>query len=305
MCDRLQECYGSPEALERALFDKLERFPRITNKDPHLLRDLGDLLLEIDSAKSEGYIPGLLYLDTARGIHPIVDKLPFGLQEKWMTCGTRYKHDHFVSFPPFSVFAAFIRDEASMRNDPSFRSSAPQTIAISKVDNYLGRRDRTRMPISVNRTEVVDWERKQSTEKRVEDPNKECPIHKKPHALRKCRAFREKSLEERKAYLKQNHICFRCCASSSHQAVRWKFTVRNVVGTHTSPLSMPVLHHGKFTLLQTPSLIMAGRESQLRPLPPPYALRCVEMRLVDGRAPRFALFMFTHKVIMKRNREPT
>lgn len=83
--ERLQEFYGSPEALERALFDRLERFPRIPNKDPHLLRDLGDLLLEIDSAKSEGHIPGLLYLDAARGIHPIVDKLPFSLQEKWLT----------------------------------------------------------------------------------------------------------------------------------------------------------------------------------------------------------------------------
>lgn len=202
--ERLQECYGSPEALEKALFDKLERFPRITNKDPHLLRDIGDFLLEIDSVKSEGYIPGLLYLDTARGIHPIVEKLPFGLQEKWMTHRTRYKQEHFVSFPPFSVFAAFIRNEASMRNDPSFRSSAPQTLVSSKADHYLGRRNRTRAPVSVNRTEVVNLEPKQSADRKVEDPNKECPIHKKPHALKKCRTFREKSLEERKAYLKQN-----------------------------------------------------------------------------------------------------
>lgn len=74
----------------KRLFDRLEHFPRITNKVPHLLCELGDLLLEIDSAKSEGYIPGLLYLDTARVIHPIEDKLPFGLQEKWMIHGTRF-----------------------------------------------------------------------------------------------------------------------------------------------------------------------------------------------------------------------
>lgn len=51
--ERLQECYGSAEALERALLDSLEHFPRISNKDPHLLRDLGDLLLEINSATFE------------------------------------------------------------------------------------------------------------------------------------------------------------------------------------------------------------------------------------------------------------
>ena len=85
MWERLQECYGPSEALEKVLFDRLESFPRITNKDPHLLRELGDLLSEIDSANSGGHIPGLLYLDTSCVIHPIVDKLPFGLQEKWMT----------------------------------------------------------------------------------------------------------------------------------------------------------------------------------------------------------------------------
>lgn len=96
MWERLQECCGSPKALEKALFDKLERFPRISNKDPHLLHDLGDLLLEIDSAKSEGYIPGLLFLDTACEILPIVDKFPFSLQEKWMSHGTRYKQEPLV-----------------------------------------------------------------------------------------------------------------------------------------------------------------------------------------------------------------
>ena len=31
---RLEECYGSPETIEKALLDKLERFPRFGNKDP-------------------------------------------------------------------------------------------------------------------------------------------------------------------------------------------------------------------------------------------------------------------------------
>ncbi|KAK7945831.1 hypothetical protein WMY93_001559 [Mugilogobius chulae] len=56
--ERLNECYGSPEALERALLDRLEHFPKISNKDPHLLRELQDLLLEIDAVKSEALHPG-------------------------------------------------------------------------------------------------------------------------------------------------------------------------------------------------------------------------------------------------------
>lgn len=79
---RLEECYGSPEMIEKALLDKLEQFPRIGNKDPLKLRELGDLLQELESAKLEGYLPGLAYLDTSWGVNPIVEKLPYALQEK-------------------------------------------------------------------------------------------------------------------------------------------------------------------------------------------------------------------------------
>ncbi len=85
--------------------------------------------MKIQSAMSEGYIPGLLYLDTIRGVHPLVDKLPFSLQEKLMTLGTKYKQEHFVLFPPFSVLAAFIKDQAKMRNDLSFQTSAPPRLS--------------------------------------------------------------------------------------------------------------------------------------------------------------------------------
>ena len=104
MWERLDETYGSPEAIEKALFTKIENFPRIMGREPQKLRELSDLLLELEVAKQDGYLQGLSYLDTARGINPIVEKLPYGLQEKWMTQGSYYKQEHRVPFPPFSVF---------------------------------------------------------------------------------------------------------------------------------------------------------------------------------------------------------
>ena len=85
----------------------------MTYKDPHKLRDLGDLLLELEAAKMDGYLPGLSYLDTSRGVAPIVDKLPFNLQDKWASFGSKYKVKNNVAFPPFAVFADFTRREAS------------------------------------------------------------------------------------------------------------------------------------------------------------------------------------------------
>ncbi|KAK2903743.1 hypothetical protein Q8A73_010400 [Channa argus] len=70
---RLEECYGSPEIIEKGLFDKLDKFPKFNGKEPLKLRELGDLLKELEFAKLNGYLPGLSYLDTARGVSPIVN----------------------------------------------------------------------------------------------------------------------------------------------------------------------------------------------------------------------------------------
>ena len=76
-----------------------------------------------------------------------------------------------------------------------------------------------KMPVSVHKTQVSSTERSEFREdKRSADPNKHCPLHKKPHPLRKCRGFREKSLEERKQLLKENYVSFRCCSSTDHLA---------------------------------------------------------------------------------------
>lgn len=69
--------------------------------------------MEMLSAKEDGYLPGLAYLDTARGIRPIVEKLPYTLQEKWISQGSKYKEEFGVSYPPFSFFTQFICNHAS------------------------------------------------------------------------------------------------------------------------------------------------------------------------------------------------
>ncbi|XP_043105115.1 uncharacterized protein LOC122351832 [Puntigrus tetrazona] len=77
--DRLDQAYGSTEVIEDALFKRIDAFPKITNRDYSKLTKLSDLLMELQSAKAEGDLPGLAFLDTARGVNPIVQKLPFRL----------------------------------------------------------------------------------------------------------------------------------------------------------------------------------------------------------------------------------
>lgn len=171
--------------------------------------------MELQAAKSEGTLLGLAYLDTARGISGIVQKLPFGLQEKWMSLGYAYKTQYKIAFPPFSVLVDFICQQAKMRNDPSFFFP---TADNTKPERHTFK-TANRAPISVHKTEVSpDVSPTDDMQKTKIDPTKLCLIHKKPHPLHKCRVFREKSLEDRKTFLKQNGVCFRCVGSTTHQA---------------------------------------------------------------------------------------
>lgn len=94
--ERLQECYAAPEIIEKAPFNQLDNFPRVSGKEHTKLRELADLLMEVQCAKEDGYLPALSYLDTARGIEPIIAKLPYGLQGKWISAGSKYKEQNTI-----------------------------------------------------------------------------------------------------------------------------------------------------------------------------------------------------------------
>lgn len=60
---------------ENALLKKQDMFPKISSKDHSKLTELGDLFMEFQSAKEDGYLPEMAFLDTFSGISPIVEKL--------------------------------------------------------------------------------------------------------------------------------------------------------------------------------------------------------------------------------------
>lgn len=149
---RLEDFYGSPEVIENALLKKIEDFPKISVRDNRKLRELGDVLMELEAAKTNGYLPGLSYLNTSRGVSSIVQKLPHALQEKWITVGSCYKEQHRIPYPPFSVFVNFICEQAKTRNDPSFASiteswCAPKTEKNNPYNQYM------RTSVAVKKTE--------------------------------------------------------------------------------------------------------------------------------------------------------
>lgn len=80
---RLGERYGAPELVESTLKRRLMTFQKI-KKDHKKLYDLSDLLSEIVATKqNKKYSTVLAQFDSASGVNPIIQKLPYSLQRKW------------------------------------------------------------------------------------------------------------------------------------------------------------------------------------------------------------------------------
>lgn len=199
--------YGSHQrcvAEESSLYVKLDKFPKIAPKVDQRLRELCDLLSDIESAKQEEYLQGLLYLDSARGVNPIVEKLPQRLQYRWMMEASLYKQEHRLAFPSFSFFSDFLHWEAKV---PSFNL---HTFPIA-----TNRKDRFPKSHSEHKAEISPFSNFPSS---AGDPGKHYPVVRKPHLLQKCNGFREMTLDQLKRTLKAHNICSKCCVSSRHVA---------------------------------------------------------------------------------------
>ena len=218
--ERLDERFGSPEMVHSVIIKKLHEFPKIGPKDI-VLYELSDILTDIESLKEDPKYANLLaYFDSSVGVSPVVAKLPYNLQEKWTTRASTFKRVHSVTFPSLWVLTKFIQEQAKIRNDPGFMySTVPTSYSYSdKTANFRNR------PMVASKKTEVNKETNQTvheigTEKSPNsyDPSR-CPIHKANHALTDCRVFMNKSLDEKKKFLKDGKLCFKCCASVTHKA---------------------------------------------------------------------------------------
>ena len=169
---RLEEVYCSPEATEQSLLNKLDHFPKIFSRDYHKLRELGYILMELLSAKEEGYLPGLIVLETARGIYPIVEKCIYQ--------GSKFKREHNVTYPPFSFFIDFVCLDAKIRNDSSISLSS---VSFNPHDRPTPK-FKNKTAVTMHRTDVESATGHENDTSKTDDVAEHCPIHDKAHPLK-------------------------------------------------------------------------------------------------------------------------
>ncbi|XP_056016958.1 uncharacterized protein LOC130053620 [Ostrea edulis] len=219
--DRLEERYGRPEMIETALKQKLDSFPKISSKEPKKLYDLLDILTEIESVKENPtYAILLSYFDSSSGVIPIINKLPHGLQEKWVSQAARYKKQFNVPFPPFGFLVNFIRELSTTKNDPALQYECSESSSTSKKRQQESKGTTGSLSVHSRKTELAGEDEENKT-----NTNSRCPIHKADHTLHACRAFRAKPLQERKDILREHGFCYKCCMSK-HLSRNCKATIK-------------------------------------------------------------------------------
>jgi hypothetical protein len=57
----------------------------------------------VGSELNPQYTVLLSYFNSSSGVLPIINKLPYNIQEKWTMRAANYKKQHSVPFPPFSL----------------------------------------------------------------------------------------------------------------------------------------------------------------------------------------------------------
>lgn len=214
---RLDERYGSPEIIERALQEKLANFQRV-GKDMKKLYELSDILSEIESVMEDPKYETLLsYFNSSMGVLPIVNKLPTSLQNKWTSRASKYKKRHTVSFPPFTEFCDFIREQSTMMNDPGLVCTPASVSRLDTTNNTSYNKQNSHKPAGTKQISSVTVRKTQIDNTSANTSSTPlCPIHETKHSLNDCRGFRKKTITQRKQFLRENNLCFRCCETSAH-----------------------------------------------------------------------------------------
>ena len=102
-----------------------------------------------------------------------------------------------------------MRNISKVRNDPGLQYESVNRKAPSNHETNSRPRTKIRHTVLARKTTAVNSD----TTSGRSDVNSGCSIHphsKFPHHLSKCRTFISKDLSDRRSYLNENNLCFRC-----------------------------------------------------------------------------------------------
>ncbi|XP_065140714.1 uncharacterized protein [Paramisgurnus dabryanus] len=199
---KLDKRYGQPFVIQRAFRQKLADWPKIQSRDAIGLREFSDFLNACQEAIP--HVASLQILNDCDENQRLVKKLPDWVASRWNRQVTQTLRDN-KNFPDFKTFATFVSLEAEISCNPVTSSYALSLTSVNRqnLSEFKGNKANvfnTQTDLEHNRPNII--------EKYVKPPCVFCQDSE--HQLYDCSKLMTKTLAERRAYVKENHLCYGC-----------------------------------------------------------------------------------------------
>ena len=189
--DLLARRYGDPFTVANAFRSKLDNWPKISNKDNLALRKYADFLRQCRAAMKSNAC--LQVLSDPLQNQRMLAKLPDWMVPRWGRKVANIKKES-GQFPSFQAFTEFVVEEANIACDPVTSLQAlKRDTSTSETKNSSGKSAKSRVIMSTGASE-----------------GKSCLMCQKDHWLDHCPVFKNKDMQDRKAFVKEKRLCFGC-----------------------------------------------------------------------------------------------
>ncbi|XP_026059678.1 uncharacterized protein LOC113044182 [Carassius auratus] len=196
----LQDRYGNPFIIQKAFRDKLMRWPKINTNDPLALQEFADFLQGCTEAMP--HVKGLAILNDCEENHKLLRKLPEWIVRKWSRVVVE-ELDTSGSYPDLACFTNFLSKEARIACNP---------IASPLLMNFRATNERSpKRAKALNTNTQTKSFAQEKQETNGSKPKSPCFMCKsEAHNITKCPTFAAKSIEDKKAFICENRLCFGC-----------------------------------------------------------------------------------------------
>ncbi|KAK3086460.1 hypothetical protein FSP39_018746 [Pinctada imbricata] len=212
----LEERYGHPFIVQRAFRNKLDKWPKINERDAKGLRDFGDFLKACQDATPQ--IPSLKILDDCTENQRLIAKLPTWAALRW----NRKVQEHLYSgndYPTFFTFVDFITKEARIACNP--------ISSLSALGTSHSKGEKGKVGVRVLNTNL-DAELKSNAQR------KRCDYcEREGHLIYNCTKFCALKIDEKRTFIKEKDLCYGCLRKGhKNSECRRKHTCGTCKGKH-------------------------------------------------------------------------
>ena len=204
----LEKRFGSAAVITNALLSNLLRAAEFKENEHAKLQRFADVCADVDSQIS--HLPGLACLNFPNAIAPIVGKLPASLKGKWEKEVVAFAEQNDDRYPSFSRFKKVIERQAKIKNHPNLSAGvSPQSSAPKGRPQPTGFGP-SAQTLFTNTSPLKTFEHAPP-----EGKTRFCHFHQREgHTLSECKAFGDKTLEERSDFILKAGLCFKCLSEN-------------------------------------------------------------------------------------------